>query len=124
MRSETSLIQTIGRAARNANGKVIMYADNITGSMQRAISETERRRKVQDDYNKARGIVPKTIIKEVKNTLEITKKFSELDSVKAKDAKGEIEKLKVLMKVATDNLDFEKAIEIREAIRVLQKKLR
>ena len=124
LRSDTSLIQTIGRAARNANGKVIMYADNITGSMQRAISETERRRKVQDDYNKARGIVPKTIIKEVKNTLEITKKFSELDSVKAKDAKGEIEKLKVLMKVATDNLDFEKAIEIREAIRVLQKKLR
>ncbi|MDE7454154.1 MAG: excinuclease ABC subunit UvrB, partial [Clostridia bacterium] len=76
LRSETSLVQTIGRAARNAEGKVIMYADTITGSMRLAIDETERRRKVQTEYNKAHGIIPKTIVKEVKNTIGITGKKS------------------------------------------------
>ena len=74
LRSETSLVQTIGRAARNAEGRVIMYADEITGSMRRAIDETNRRRKIQSDYNAAHGIVPKTIIKEVKNSIGITGK--------------------------------------------------
>ena len=74
LRSETSLIQTIGRAARNAEGSVIMYADTITGSMDRAIKETNRRRKIQSEYNKEHGITPKTIVEDVVNTLEITKK--------------------------------------------------
>lgn len=124
LRSETSLIQTIGRAARNADGKVIMYADTITGSMQRAISETERRRKIQDDYNKKHGIVPKTIIKEVKNTLEITKKVDNTKNIKKEDIPSEIEKLKALMKVASDSLDFEKCIELRDTITKLKLKLR
>ena len=73
LRSETSLIQTIGRAARNAESKVIMYADNITGSMDRAIKETNRRRKIQQEYNEKHNIVPQTIIKDVRDVIEATK---------------------------------------------------
>ena len=73
LRSETSLVQTIGRAARNSESKVIMYADTITGSMDRAIKETERRRKIQVEYNEEHGIVPQTIIKDVREVLEATK---------------------------------------------------
>ncbi len=123
LRSETSLVQTIGRAARNAEGKVIMYADVITGSMRRAIDETERRRKIQDDYNKAHGIVPKTIIKEVKNTIGITGKKPVGEDIKLADIPAEIEKLKALMKVASAQLDFERAIEIRDTIAQLKKKM-
>lgn len=123
LRSETSLVQTIGRAARNAEGRVIMYADTVTGSMKRAISETERRRKIQSAYNKEHGIVPKTIIKEVKNSIGITGKKSSVDDIKPKDIPQEIEKLKALMKVASAQLDFEKAIEIRDTISQLKKKL-
>ena len=123
LRSETSLIQTIGRAARNSEGRVIMYADVMTDSMKRAIGETERRRQVQDEYNKAHGIVPKTIIKEVKSTLNITKKKTG-DEIKMKDIPDEIEKLKALMKVASGQLDFERAIEIREKIAELKARLR
>ncbi len=123
LRSETSLVQTIGRAARNAEGKVIMYADVITGSMRRAIDETERRRKIQDEYNKAHGIVPKTIIKEVKNTIGITGKKEISGDIKLADIPQEIEKLKALMKVASAQLDFEKAIEIRDTIAQLKKKM-
>ena len=123
LRSETSLVQTIGRAARNAEGRVIMYADTITGSMRRAIEETDRRRKIQDEYNKAHGIIPKTIIKEVKNTIGITGKKSSADDVKLKDIPNEIEKLKALMKVASAQLDFERAIEIRDSISELKKRL-
>lgn len=123
LRSETSLVQTIGRAARNAEGRVIMYADVITGSMRRAIDETNRRRKIQDEYNKAHGIVPKTIIKEVRNTIGITGKKSVGDDLKLADIPAEIEKLKALMKVASAQLDFEKAIEIRDTITQLKKKL-
>ena len=122
MRSDTSLIQTIGRAARNSEGRVIMYADTVTDSMKRAISETNRRRKIQDEYNKAHGIVPKTIIKEVKSTLVITKKKTD-DEIKLQDIPDEIEKLKALMKVASGQLDFERAIEIREKITALKMKL-
>ena len=124
LRSETSLIQTVGRAARNAEGKVIMYADTVTGSMRRAIDETERRRKIQDEYNKAHGIVPKTIVKSIINTLEITKKADKTKEVKAADIPEEIEKLKALMKVASANLDFEQCIEIRDNIAKLKKRLR
>lgn len=74
MRSESSLIQTVGRAARNDRGRVIMYADVVTGSMRRAIDETNRRRAIQDDYNKRHGIVPKTIIHDVKTLLKSRKK--------------------------------------------------
>ncbi|MBQ3493497.1 MAG: excinuclease ABC subunit UvrB [Clostridia bacterium] len=124
LRSETSLIQTIGRAARNAEGRVIMYADTITGSMKRAIDETNRRRKIQSEYNKAHGIVPKTIVKDVVNTLEITKKADRTKDVKKQDIPEEIEKLKALMKIASANLDFEKCIEIRDTIAKLKMKMR
>ncbi len=124
LRSDTALIQTIGRAARNSEGRVVMYADTVTDSMKRAIGETERRRKVQDEYNKAHGIVPKTIQKEVKSTLNITKKRSVGDELALKDIPDEIEKLKALMKVASGQLDFERAIEIRETIAELRAKLR
>ena len=124
LRSETSLVQTIGRAARNAEGRVIMYADTMTGSMERAIGETDRRRAVQSEYNRAHGIVPKTIVKEVRSSLNITKKNKPTDEVKLKDIPEEIEKLKALMKIASAQLDFEKAIELREAIAELKKRMR
>ncbi len=123
LRSETSLVQTIGRAARNSEGRVIMYADTITGSMRRAIDETNRRRKIQSDYNREHGIIPKTIIKEVKNTIGITGKKSVGNDIKLTEIPAEIEKLKALMKVASAQLDFERAIEIRDAISELRKKL-
>ena len=124
LRSETSLVQTIGCAARNAEGRVIMYADVKTGSMQRAIAETERRRKIQSEYNRVHGITPKTIIKDVVNTIEITKKTDRTKDIKAKDIPEEIEKLKALMKIASANLDFEKCIEIRDTITKLKIKMR
>lgn len=124
LRSDTALIQTIGRAARNSEGRVIMYADTITDSMKRAIDETNRRRTIQAAYNAEHGIVPKTIIKEVKSTLNITKKKSSDDDIKLKDIPEEIEKLKALMKVASAQLDFEKAIEIRDKIGELRAKMR
>ncbi len=124
LRSETSLIQTIGRAARNAEGKVIMYADTITGSMKRAIDETNRRRQIQDKFNKDNGIVPKTIVKDIVNTIEITKKADGTKQVKKADIPEEIEKLKALMKIASANLDFEKCIEIRDNIAKLKALMR
>ena len=125
LRSDTSLIQTIGRAARNAEGRVIMYADGITGSMKRAIDETNRRRAAQKAYNEAHGIVPKTIIKEIKSTIGITqkKKAQSADKIRPEDIPDEIEKLKALMKVASNQLDFERAIEIRDTINQLKKRL-
>lgn len=123
LRSETSLVQTIGRAARNAEGRVIMYADTVTGSMKRAIDETNRRRAIQSAYNEEHGIVPKTIVKEAKINLGITSKHKAGDDVAIKDIPAEIEKLKALMKVASAQLDFEKAIEIRDTISQLKKKL-
>ena len=125
LRSDTSLIQTIGRAARNAEGRVIMYADTVTGSMRRAIDETERRRKAQKEYNEAHGIVPKTIVKEVKSSIAITQKQKKLpaDKISAEEIPAEIEKLKALMKIASNQLDFEKAIEIRDTINLLKRRL-
>ncbi len=122
LRSEGALIQTIGRAARNANGRVVMYADVITDSMSRAIETTKKRRALQEEYNKKHGITPKTIIKEIKNTLEMTKKISD-KGLKKEEIPAEIEKLTAMMKVASGALDFERAIELRNQIQELRKKL-
>ena len=129
LRAERSLIQTIGRAARNSEGKVIMYADSITGSMERAIFETNRRRKIQDDYNKAHGIVPKTVIKSVRDVIDISGKNDDKGtSVKAKKQKKMtaaerekmIEKLTTEMKAAARQLEFEKAAYLRDEIKKLR----
>lgn len=122
LRSEGALIQTIGRAARNANGRVIMYADTMTDSMQRAVDVTRKRRQLQEEYNKEHNITPKTIIKEVKNTLEITKKVDS-KNLKKEEIPAEIEKLTAMMKVASGALDFERAIELRNQIQQLRKRL-
>ncbi len=123
LRSSWALIQTIGRAARNAEAKVIMYANNITDSMKVAINETNRRRQIQSQYNALHHIVPKTIIKPVKNTLEITKKDTQKKKINKKDVPSEINKLTALMKLASDSLDFEQAIIIRNQITELKKEL-
>lgn len=119
LRSETSLIQTIGRAARNAESYVVMYADNMTGSMKKAIDETNRRREKQQRYNSEHGITPKTITKKITNTIEITKAAS--DKVDIKDIPAELEKLKALMNVAAKSLDFETAIKMRDRMAELKK---
>ncbi len=127
LRSETSLVQTIGRAARNADGMVIMYADTVTGSMSRAIKETERRRKIQTAYNEAHGIIPKTIKKDVRDVINMTSKdeASKLAKNKKKLSKSEkddmIEKLTAEMKAAAKELDFERAAFLRDTIAKLQK---
>ena len=132
LRSETSMIQTIGRAARNANGRVIMYADRVTDSMQRAISETERRRSIQMAYNEKHGIVPKTIQKGVRDSIEATKIAEEVESYDVNDVRdlkdeAEISQaiivLKSEMMAAAENLEFEKAAELRDKIMILEKKL-
>ena len=128
LRAERSLIQTIGRAARNANGRVIMYADSVTGSMERAISETNRRRKIQQEYNEMHGLVPKTIIKEIRDVIEIgakekkalsgyvngEKKLSRLERDRL------IEQLSAEMKEAARKLEFEQAAYIRDRIKELR----
>ncbi len=126
LRSETSLVQTIGRAARNSEGRVIMYADNMTDSMKAAITETNRRREVQNSYNIEHNIVPKTIVKDVVNTLEITKKIDTKNDKKLTkiDIYREIDILKSRMAIASSKLDFESAIKYREAISELKKQLR
>lgn len=130
LRAERSLIQTIGRAARNASGKVIMYADNMTGSMQRAIAETNRRRKIQDDYNKAHGIIPKTVIKGIRDVIDMgapddsgksraDKKKSQ-KKLTATEREKLIEKLTREMKDAARTLEFEKAAYLRDEIKKLR----
>mgnify|MGYP003603374920 CR=1 FL=1 len=123
LRSETSLVQTIGRAARNAEGTVIMYADSETPAMHAAISETNRRRKVQDEYNKAHGIVPKTIVKSVRNLLEISGSVEEADEKNDQGVKmtpsekaALLAKLEGQMKEAARMLEFEYAAELRDRI--------
>lgn len=122
LRSETALVQTIGRAARNAEAKVIMYADVITGSMRRAIDETERRRAVQKKYNEEHHITPKTIIKPITNTIEISKKAEEKPLEDLAQIRAEIERLTSSMKLAASSLDFELAIKYREEIAALKRK--
>lgn len=121
LRSETSLIQTIGRAARNAEGKVIMYADTITPSMERAIRETERRRAIQTAYNTEHGIIPKTIIKQVHEVIEIsaTPKGKEIKLTRAQKAE-KIAALTRQMKEAAKMLEFEIAADLRDQIRQLE----
>jgi len=118
LRSETSLIQTMGRAARNDHGKVIMYADTVTGSMQRAIDETMRRRKLQSKYNEEHGIVPKTIIKEVSELLEISKDATQAKAEKLSKTEREklIRKLEQDMREASKLLEFEYAAILRDRI--------
>ena len=124
LRSESALIQTIGRAARNDRGRVVMYADNMTDSMKRAIGETNRRRKIQDEYNKANGITPRTVVSAIKNSLEITKKAVKNDKLTVKDLAREIERVKGLMKVASEQLDFEKAIVLRDELNELKRQMK
>ena len=131
LRSETSLIQTIGRAARNADGHVIMYADTITGSMNRAITETERRRAIQMKYNEEHGIVPQTIKKKVRDLISISKKIEEDSSKIIKDAesmseaelKAVIKELTKKMNQAAVELNFETAAKLRDEIIELKKHL-
>lgn len=132
LRGETSLIQTIGRAARNENGKVIMYADTVTGSMERAISETERRRGIQDSYNKAHGIVPRTVKKGIRDLIELgSSEPSDTGNgaksaakpkkkMSAKDKNALADKLEKEMKEAARHLDFERAAFLRDKVRELR----
>ncbi len=124
LRSETSLIQTIGRAARNAGGQVVMYADSVTPSMERAISETNRRRAIQMKYNEEHGITPKTIIKEVRDVIEITAKDKTKEKPDKKLSKMErvqlIEQLTREMKNAAKLLEFEHAAYLRDRIEKLR----
>ena len=117
LRSSRSLIQTIGRAARNENGKVLMYADTYSDAMKIAIDETNRRREIQDKYNKENGIVPKTIIKDIK---EVISNKIDNKNKKTKMSKKEtinmIEKIEEEMRLAAKNLDFERAMELRDIL--------
>ena len=124
LRSESSLIQTVGRAARNASGKVIMYADSVTGSMERAITETERRREIQSAYNAEHGITPKTIIKGVRDVIEITTKETgnkELKKYSQRERAEMIDKMSKLMREAAKQLNFEQAAYYRDKIAELRK---
>ena len=124
LRSETSLVQTIGRAARNAEGQVIMYADSVTPSMERAINETERRRTVQQKYNEEHGITPKTIIKEVHDIIEIGSKADKekpLSRMSKMEREAEIKRLTAEMKQAAKMLEFELAAILRDKINKLRK---
>ena len=125
LRNETSLIQTIGRAARNAEGQVIMYADRVTDSMQRAIDETNRRRKLQKDFNDAHGIVPTTIKKSIREVIEATKQVEaeeEKAPVKTDPVNAELTILKLTdqMNEAARRLDFEQAAKLRDKIKKLR----
>lgn len=124
LRSERSLVQTIGRAARNENGKVILYADKITDSMRYAIDETDRRRSIQMKYNEEHGVVPKTIIKEVRDLISITTAVEEekeisvaqISKLSREDRISLIETMELEMRTAAKELDFEKAANLRDAI--------
>ncbi len=119
LRNETSLIQTIGRAARNAEGKVILYADQMTGSMRAAITETERRRQIQDEYNRSHGIIPKTIVKEIRAPIAVTTRTDLPEQGKMTKAQRQklVDSLTVEMKCAAKELDFETAAALRDRIR-------
>lgn len=130
LRSETSLIQTVGRAARNSEGKVIMYADKITRSMQATIEETKRRREIQSLYNKEHGIVPKTIQKRVRDSIEATKVADEevvygiKDTNDIDEIKNNIAILQAEMMDAAQNLQFERAAELRDKIKQLEERIK
>lgn len=124
LRSETSLVQTIGRAARNANGQVIMYADSVTNSMENAIRETERRRTIQKAYNDEHGIVPKTIVKGVRDIIEIGQKVDKdksISKMSKAEREAEIKRLTIEMKQAAKILEFEHAAFLRDKIEKIRK---
>jgi excinuclease ABC subunit B len=128
LRSKTSLIQTIGRAARHVEGRVIMYADTITESMKQAIEETERRRKYQEQYNKEHNITPKSIQKEIRDRLVQTEQKDiktdiDIQKMDAKQKRLLIKDLENRMLIAADNLNFEKAAELRDEIKELKSEL-
>ena len=128
LRSTRSMIQTIGRAARNAEGKVITYADNVTASMRSAMDETARRRDIQDAYNKANGIVPKTVIKSVRDLIEISSPTAERKGrtgvkMTKVEKEREIARLEKQMKEASKMLEFEYAAVLRDQIKDLRKQL-
>lgn len=122
LRSETSLIQTIGRAARNSEGRVIMYADTITKSMKKAIDETERRRKIQEDFNKVHGIVPTTIKKNIAEIIQITKKKEEeeIEEFSKDDIETILINMESEMYKAAEELDFERAAALRDQIKAMK----
>ena len=123
LRSETSLVQTVGRAARNAGGEVIMYADSVTPSMERAITETERRRSIQEKYNKEHGIVPKTVMKDVRDIIEIGTKVKNekpVSKMSRLEREAEIKRLTAEMKQAAKILEFEHAAYLRDKINKLR----
>lgn len=121
LRSERSLIQTIGRAARNEFGKVIMYADNESEAMNKAINETKRRREIQDKYNKEHGIIPKTIIKDIKEVVSNEVEANKKKKVSKKEKMEMLEKLEKEMREAAARMDFEKAMELRDIYFELKK---
>ena len=131
LRSETSLVQTIGRAARNSEGHVIMYADNMTDSMHAAITETERRRTIQDEYNKEHGITPQTIKKDIRDLIKISDEHEEetggyekdMESMNADELKKEIADVTKQMKKAAADLNFELAAQLRDRMVELKKHL-
>ena len=120
LRSSRSLIQTIGRAARNANGHVIMYADTISDSMKEAIEETERRRTIQEKYNKEHNIIPQTIIKEIRDVVTIVDKEEQLEKKQKINTKQVMEDIEREMKKAAKDLDFERAMELRDILFEMQ----
>ena len=126
LRSETSLIQTIGRAARNERGEVVIYADVMTGSIERAVGETERRREIQIEHNKKYGITPKTIVREIRDILETEKILAIEDGpIKDKeDLENIIKEKETEMRKAAKNLDFEVAAILRDEILILEKELK
>lgn len=125
LRGKTALIQTIGRAARNAESKVILYADKMTNSMQQAIDETNRRREIQNKYNIENNITPKTIVKTTQNTLEISKKVEDdIEKIDYSNIKEEIERLTKMMEKSASEYDFESAIKFRDMISQLKKEKR
>jgi len=123
LRNARSLIQTIGRASRNVNSKVIMFADKRTDSMKEAIEETERRRQIQFEYNKKNNIKPKTVIKSLNEQIVTEQEEEEVDLMKDEDIKNKLVELEQKMRLAAENLDFEKAIEYRDKIDKLSKKI-
>ena len=122
LRSETSLVQTIGRAARNADGEVIMYADTVTGSMRRAIDETERRRGLQDKYNKEHGIIPATIKKDIRKIIESLEPAESTQKPEEQDLSIMIENLTDEMLAAAEMLEFERAAQLRDRIQELKER--
>jgi len=123
LRNARSLIQTIGRASRNVNSKVIMFADKKTNSMKEAIEETERRRQIQFEYNTKNNITPKTVIKSLNEEIVTEQEEDQVDLMKNEDIKNKLVELEQKMRLAAENLDFEKAIEYRDKIDKLSKKI-